>query len=262
MRQELSARRQAAQLGLPVPPLVDVSPDGSWFSERYISGTPINRLSDPTTAGEATKNAATVLSGLLKHSAQEKPLADYVSRLRDQIKLQTGRNHLLSRQQKQNLLQGTEMLTNQFGGLRPMGCGRITTALTHGDFQPANILLNHEGTWLIDWEYSARRQMGYDALVLMLRSRFPQGLAARLSDFITNEPNQPDLLNLWSQLNWQDTDSRRIYAGLFLLEEVLLHLAENDNPMFCQAGTGLQTIIQELTEYRQMQSSNGKTPDF
>ncbi len=38
--------------------------------------------------------------------------------------------------------------------------------------------------WLIDWEYSGRRQAAYDILTFRLESRFTRGLAGRLQNLI------------------------------------------------------------------------------
>lgn len=123
------------------------------------------------------------------------------------------------------------------------------TALTHGDFQPANILVNREGTWLIDWEYSARRQAGYDALVFVLRSRFPAGLATRWRGMVDESDSmQPLSLADWPGLNWQDASWRRVHGWLFLLEELALHLEENANPCFHSLGEGLLALQAQIAE--------------
>ena len=56
------------------------------------------------------------------------------------------------------------------------GSKKIVTAQTHGDFHAANMLIEKDHFWLIDWEYSSRRQIAYDALVYSLASRFPRNL--------------------------------------------------------------------------------------
>ena len=49
----------------------------------------------------------------------------------------------------------------------------IPTTLTHGDFQPANIIYcNKEKTFIIDWEYSSRRFEAYDQFVYFFKLGF------------------------------------------------------------------------------------------
>ena len=60
----------------------------------------------------------------------------------------------------------------------------VDTAQSHGDFQPANILIptvsDQRNVYLIDWEYTDKRCRWYDAMVFVLNSRSPIGLAGRV----------------------------------------------------------------------------------
>jgi hypothetical protein len=251
MQREIEARRQAEELGLPVPPLEAVAEDGTWFRERYVSGTPTNRLAaDEAVVGRAVADVARALHRLLEQTRREESLEDYAEGLRVRIQQLIRANHLLSDPEKQSLLSSTDAIFQQIGGLRPAVGDRITTALTHGDFQPANILVNQDGTWLIDWEYSARRQAGYDALVFVLRSRFPAGLATLLRRIVgESDSTLPLSLADWPGLNWQDASWRRVHGGLFLLEELALHLEENANSRFVRMGEGLVILQQEIDRW-------------
>jgi tRNA A-37 threonylcarbamoyl transferase component Bud32 len=247
MQREIAARQQAAELGLPVPPLRAVAEDGTWFSERYVSGTPANRLADSQTAREAMRKTAEALATLLEQTLEREPLDAYVARLQGQIERLMRENHLLSKPQKQTLAKQVKTLTTRILRLSPAVGGSIATALTHGDFQPANILVNGEKMWLIDWEYAARRQAGYDALVYVSNSRSPAGLTARLGQMV-DEGDGADSLPLarWPGLGWEDVSRRRVHGLLFLLEELALHLEENANPCFYRLGDGLAILQVEI----------------
>lgn len=251
IQRELEARRMAEQWGLPVPRLKRVAADGTWFSECYVSGTPINRLTDPKTAGDAVISAANALIRLLTHTLEEEALDDHVARLHSRIQALITGSHLLSELQKQELVDSTDALVKQIGGLRSAVGDRILTALTHGDFQPANILVNRDGVWLIDWEYSTRRQAGHDALVFMLGSRLTRNLAARLQRFVTQGPDDGASLGVpaWPGTHWGDAHGRRLHGALFLLEELELHLEENANPRFVRLGAGLAILQQEISRW-------------
>ena len=132
---------------------------------------------------------------------------------------------------------------------------RLLTALTHGDFQPGNMLVDGNKVWLIDWEYSGRRQVGYDALVYALRSRFPDGLAARMGQMLDGS-GAMESLPLSLGLDWQDAAHRRAHLWLFLLEELALHLAENANPRFNRLSEGLATLQQEITDIKRTGKGN------
>ena len=249
MQREIEARGRAEGLGLPVPALEAVAEDGTWFRERCVSGTPVNRLADAAVAQQAVTGAAQALHRLLKATMREESLGEYVERLAEQARAHITANHLLSESQKESLMQTVDDLVTQVNALQPAVEDRILSAVTHGDFQPANILVNQDGVWLIDWEYSARRQAGYDALVYTLRSRFPTGLAARLRQMLdgTGATESLPLAN-WPGLNWQDASRRRIHGLLFLLEELALHLEENANPRFHHLGGGLVVLQAQIPE--------------
>ena len=249
MRQEIQTRQQAEKLGLPVPPLRSVAEDGAWFSEHYVSGTPVNRLNNFKTAQEAIASVMGALQRLLQETLHEEPLGGYITDLHDRIQELVNGNPLLSALQKRELLSNAATLVKQARDLRSVS-GNVATALTHGDLQPANILLNERGAWLIDWEYAARRQAGYDALVLGLRVRFPKGLAARLQTFVAQGWGETAISAVnWTGAMWDTEAGRRLHADLFLLEELALRLEENANPCFVRSEKGLTILTQEISQW-------------
>lgn len=221
MGREITARRLAERLGLPVPLLESVAEDGTWFKERYLSGTPINRLGNKTQARQVVQDAARALGRFYDHTRQEEPLDEYLARLVERLRAQIVTHPRLDEQQKQSLLYQVESHRSSVVGQWLSVGGRITTALTHGDFQPANILVNEDGVWLIDWEYSARRQIGYDIFVYTLQARSAGGLEQRLRMFGEGEWSQ-ETQSLAQQLGieLEDVTQRKIAGHLFALEEM------------------------------------------
>ena len=248
IQREIAARQQAERLGLPVPALKTVAGDQTWFSEQYISGTPLNRLADPQVAKRAEQTAINALNRLLEHTAEEVALEDYVTDLQTYIQTLIDDNHLLSAGQKRMLTENAATLTVHVHRLSSIAGGQLATTLTHGDFQPANVLVDGEQVWLIDWEYAARRQAGYDALVYGLRSRFPRGLAVRLRGLFSKADMATNLLPLAcrTEFDWDDVSQRRIHGMVFLLEELALHLEENNNLCFYELSAGLSALQHQL----------------
>ncbi|HVF90447.1 MAG TPA: phosphotransferase [Blastocatellia bacterium] len=248
LRREVGARIQAARLGLPVPELKLVAEDGSWFSESYVSGTPLNRLADRGKARESATRAARALFRLVEETASEEAVTDYSARLCRKIESLVESSHLLSDSDRRQIVRAVKSLAHEVDALRPVTGDRVVTALAHGDFQPANILSNGEGAWLIDWEYAARRQAGYDGLVFGLGSRLPSNLAERLEGFVARglpESYSVDRLR-WPGAEWGDSGSRRSRSALFLLEELSMHLEENADPCFSRTGGGLGMLRREI----------------
>jgi hypothetical protein len=117
----------------------------------------------------------------------------------------------------------------------------VATAQTHGDLQPGNVLAGDGRVWIIDWEYTARRQSGFDALTYSLGSRFPGGLARRaLSAVVDGGPGEADLLNDWPGLSWETRAGRCRTLAIFLLEELVLRIRESEDTGFhcLSPGTG------------------------
>ncbi len=229
---------------LPIPPLRETAPDDSWYSEKYIAATPINRLPDTHQAEQFLRQAVKAIQKLSSNTVQEIPLTEYCHKLEQDIRTKITANHLLSTRQKEKLQAQCAAIVRWLDKEKESDSSSLTTAQTHGDFQPGNILANKNRIWLIDWEYTKRRQAAYDGLVYMLRSRFPKGLTERVRQEMQN-PDNPILAN-WPGLNWEKINERKIALTLFLLEELDLYLAENDNKLFYTLSGGMLQFMDEL----------------
>ena len=249
LEREIEVRRQAEALGLPVPRVKTVAGDGAWLSEEYVSGTPINRLQDPSQAKAAFAEAHQALKILHRHTFREVDTNQYVDLLSTEAHTHIEANALIPPGSKGLFFQTLDSLVARIKALLPVGGNRLPTVLAHGDFQPANILVDADRLWLIDWEYSGRRQAAYDVLTFILESRFTRGLSERLQRFIAQ--GVPDG-GRWPDCScyadgWQDSRSRLLYGSLFLLEELALRLEENNNPSFVQLDSGLHMLQHEIS---------------
>jgi aminoglycoside phosphotransferase len=249
LEREIEVRRQAEELGLPVPRVKTIAGDGAWLSEEYASGTPINRLQDPAQAGTAFAEAHQALKVLHRHTWREVNTNQYVDLLATEAHTHIAANGLIPPVNKRWFIQTLDCLVGRIKSLLPDCGNRLATVLAHGDLQPANILVDADRLWLIDWEYSGRRQAAYDELTFILRSRFTRGLAGRWQRMITQGIPEggrwPDFS--CSANDWQDSRHRLLYGSLFLLEELALRLEENNNPFFVQLDTGLNILHQEIS---------------
>lgn len=250
MLREISARQVAAAAGVPAPRLLEVAADRSWYCEQYISATPVNRLAQPAQARAATAQVVGGLQRLLAATAQQEAASAYATGLCAGIERQAAATRLLSAAQRAAV-----------SGLAAALLARvetpietITLAASHGDFQPANILADGARVWLIDWEYSALRQAGYDALVLALGSRFPQGLASRLHSFVERGWPQDALVapDGWPGLRLAARAARRQHAALFALEELALRLDEAGEPLLTCPDPGLSVLLAEVARWLEL----------
>ena len=133
-----------------------------------------------------------------------------------------------------------------------IGCWQnkeIVVAQTHGDFQPANILLGEEQTWLIDWEYTAERQIAYDGLVLALEARSSQGLGQRALQAMDGDlPACRQLLSTIPYVRWQDRAERCAMLTIFMLEELDLKVMEVGNSMLFSLDRGFEAFWKEARQ--------------
>ena len=249
MQQELAVRQKASDCGLPVPQLLEVAEDGTWFSEAYLSGTPVNRLPDQSQVA-AVQTAYHSLQALHDATAEPTTIEQYALGLRREIGELLHSLKLLTPDDCSRLTMLADALLEQ-ACTAPQRF--ITTVLCHGDFQPANILLNADGPWLIDWEYATRRQAAYDLLVYALSSRFPKGIASRLQAFVHNglPATVPFSLDQLHRVLAGDSSGRCQQAALFLLEELHQHLCENSQPLFNRSGEGLRLLQTEISQWLQ-----------
>lgn len=227
---------------LPAPQLIEQNESGEWYREKLILGTPINRLKDRQTADEALKRIVQSLLGLYGLTKATENINDYVSHLIERVQLYIRQNRLLSESQRDTvhgIVQKLACISNKTRD-------EIILVQTHGDFQPGNILLGDGGPWLIDWEYTNRRQIGYDAIVYALETRHSKGLAHRMARTIDGTINLDGWFESWPGFDWNDCCNRKAKLGLFLLEELLLKLMENDNDHFFALDYGFICFFNEL----------------
>jgi len=234
---------------LPAPRIYDFDEEFAWYREDFISGTPINRLKNIEKAKVAVESVSTALKTLYESTLENIPLSQYSKRLADRIGTAVSLNKLLSDSDKSQILSTADTLKQI---LSPERKKDIRTVQSHGDFQPANILADNDNTWLIDWEYTQRRQAAYDSLVFSLQSRFPDKFSSRVETALNGSL---EVINNTSCFDWVGKASRHISLALFLLEEIDLRLMEISNPMILKIDNGFFTFSAQAAQAAQKLAS-------
>ena len=119
----------------------------------------------------------------------------------------------------------------------------IDLAQSHGDLQPGNILVsnNNSELYLIDWEYTEKRSIFYDSLVLAADCRKPKGLAKRIRTILDGD-----------DLSWNwciKTDGFRLSKcelAVFLIEDLIVRLSELNIPNLINKDNGLDLWLKEV----------------
>jgi thiamine kinase-like enzyme len=247
---ELKMRKLAHNLKLPVPLILEeVSSSIRWYAEEYVIGTPINRLKESKKSRFVLGECIKALRILGKHTKEEIEVENYIEKLSESIKSNVISNHLLGEGEQARLLDYLDKIRSFIVELSRNYIKKINTVIAHGDFQPANIIINNDCYWMIDWEYSCRRQAEYDGLVYLLKSRFPCGLAQRLENLLKDDRIWAEpILCKWPDGDKIDLQRKRFILAIFLLEELSLRIEENSNPMFKKLGAGFYDFFNELPE--------------
>jgi hypothetical protein len=247
---ELKVRRLAHNLKLPVPSILEeVSSNIRCYTEEYVIGTPINRLKVSKRSRFVLGECIKALRILGEHTKEEIEVENYVERLSGSIKSNITSNYLLREGEQARLLDYLGRARSLIVELSRNYIKKINTVIVHGDFQPANIIINNDCYWLIDWEYSCRKQAEYDELVYLLKSRFPCGMARRLKNLLKGDRMWTDpILYEWpgTVIGKMSFRRKRLILAIFLLEELSLRIEENSNPMFKKLGAGFYDFFNEL----------------
>ena len=117
---------------------------------------------------------------------------------------------------------------------------------THGDFQPANIICSDDKFWLIDWEYSYKRSIFYDALTFFVESRITVGFSLRLSKFMSDLKNG-NVFFEWTGANLNYDVF--YYLDIFLLEDILLKINEASSSGIHNKVDTLYPYLSEIYDY-------------
>lgn len=235
---------------LPGPRLLEANLEQGWYREQRISGLPLNRLADADRVQHSLDAARQALFGLYSRTLLAEPVSEWLD---DRLQRITAAVEELPAIYgagiRERILGLAQRLANQlrqhFTSADRMA---VPTALTHGDFQSANILvpalLEDGPVYLIDWEHGGRRCVWYDALVFELRSRFPSGLSGRIAAWQQGTQQQASLA--WcgeAVADWRAATC----ISTFLLEDLLLRLMDTTIPGLLQPEAGFLCFIDELS---------------
>ncbi len=233
---------------LPIPKIHLYDNNGSWYCEDYIAGVSSDRMGGKK-GNDALLEAIQHVHELLNTTRKSKPLSEYVGYLQRRINKGVNRISHIDASVKNDL---TDLASSLATNLNKYSDHVLTTAYCHGDFQEGNIIYDGEKTWILDWEYSGRKQIRYDQFVLLLQSRVPNGFYNRFFKLLNNdiETEQSRFFNQWPEIQWYDNKLREMYLYLFLLEELDFHVEENNNNSFYRESIGLTSFLREAMKIR------------
>lgn len=201
---------------LPSPKVFDLT--RSWYSEQIITGLPLNRLGDVDLEFFAVNKANKAMSQLYHQTIRLECLIDYVNATVERI---TSIAFSFQCEKMIDVIEYVELLQRH---LSQSSLENIETVVTHGDYQSANILLDGQDIWLIDWEYSARRTLYFDRFCYFFNTRSVFGLGSRINDFVSLLSGSERVF--FSDLSTPLNASRVDYLYVYFIEEILLRILE------------------------------------
>lgn len=224
---------------LPAPAVLEIDSNGQWYREERVHGLPLNRLASKRDADAALVTLIQALAVLRDRSAQDIQAQHYAGELGASLRASIAE----MRPGIAEIASAMEALVDRAEAeINAVPAFPLTLSETHGDFQPANILVNGSRVWLIDWEYSGTRSAIYDNLVFVTQSRFPAGFGARLARTYEAAESAGGV-QAWGFL--QKGPASALMA-LFLLEELTVKLAEVAAPAITNKQTSLKPWVQEV----------------
>ena len=241
---EINIRTRFPQLKIPI--LRGAQADSLLYREQRIRGVPINRIGDKRIVDRITREAINELKSLYTASNSKVDFVFYVDHLRLSILDAIGKLPAIyskdDRQKYEEIVDGLTACLNNVENRE------LITALTHGDFQSANILYAEHDTknsfYLIDWEYSKVRFILYDLFVFYFCTRSPLGLAERLKQ-VTHYQNEHPFLHSVTK-DFQLPMPTRSDVFVCILEDFLLRLEELDIPQSRLKNKGLEQFVAEV----------------
>ncbi len=226
---------------MPIPKYQIVNHEKNWYSEEYICGTGVDRISKQLRK-TALNEVIFFMNKMIKDSIVELPLSKYLNeitlRIKNNLKNISFSNPYTSKE--------ITSIINQLSGSLYNSNKKILLCQSHGDFQEGNIIFDGEKNWILDWEYSRTRQVCYDLLVLLLK---PRGIDnynyqfSKLKNSIISDDQK------WIIDNWHKKDSIIIDDSsllLFLIEELDFFIEQNNNKYFNKTYPDEKKFIRQI----------------
>ena len=226
---------------LPIPKLLNVDTQSLWFEELQVSALPLNRIDNQTIKDKILIDVKRNLLKLYSETTIKIDIKNYVKSLYETCdNLITKLPEIYTKFDKKEI-RDIFILLNET--VKNFPDRTIDLVQSHGDLQLGNILVgdNNSELYLIDWEYTEKRSIFYDSLVLATDCRKPKGLAKRIKTILDG-----------ADLSWNwciKTDGFRLSKcelAIFLIEDLIVRLSELNIPNLIIKDNGLDLWLKEV----------------
>lgn len=208
---------------MPSPKVLDFSSSYGWYVEELVTGLPINRLSNQEDRKFALDKSNKAMLELYSSTLKMVEIDDYVEQLENRIEsVIEAISVFVTDKDKVDLLTFLKKVSIIIGQCKSDAIFDIPLVISHGDYQSANVLLDGDKVWIIDWEYSQLRSLYYDVFCMKLNSRFSPGLSQRIEILL----DELEVTSLFDSLPYPLSAGNELFFWVFIMEDLLLRLSE------------------------------------
>ena len=223
-RRELRLRQSAPP---PMSPsILEVRDQGRAFVEPLLRASSAGRMLNKSAGEQALQKVTRACASWSQDSEEHISWQAWWTRLRQRCEILAGR---IADDKEASIARLMKWIQASGAQLERLGIKKhgLRTALSHGDLQSGNILIENKRPWLIDWESVDRRVLDYDAWTLALGPRYRvDGRMQRLQKLARKASVHSD------SPHRDDKEAQRRLL-LYLLEEAKFYLEESAiGPLF------------------------------
>tara|TARA_X000000368_G_scaffold417141_1_gene412727 strand:+ start:6155 stop:7333 length:1179 start_codon:yes stop_codon:yes gene_type:complete len=238
LKNEINIRKEYPYL--PIPKLVNYNINNLYYEEERIVGLPYNRIANEEIRNKSLKKILKPLFKLYRETHMVIQKNSYVNMLKKDFDVAIDNlPPIYKSEDKQKFI----MLFDEIS--MSIAMNEINLVITHGDFQPANIIIDsiqNNRAYLIDWEYSKKRSFLYDFLVFEVQARKTIGLAERLKLL-----KMEKFKWIYQSLSIPYIDLKNAMIKVFLLEDFCLRIEELKIPTLKHKSLNLENFIKEVS---------------
>jgi len=228
-------------------PVLDTHDSALWFTEPLLHGTVADRMMSRSEAECALIEALEACRRLAARTSRGIPISEWVGRKLDTAEEAARGVHGDGVSVVHEAIRWMSTLCRWL--LRSENGDRrvVEVAVSHGDLQPGNVLVESDRVWLIDWERVGERVPWYDAWTLALDSRRAcPGLVRRLFDLEGYCSDRVGQRVCKMAAESEGTLSTAVRKLMYLVEEILFCLEESAMGPLHEPTNSLVTLVQEL----------------